>query len=267
MRWRVCTQKNSPLASSKAWSSTTNLALVGVYMFTPAILDAAKKIEPSPRGELEITDLNRVYLEQGNLSVEIMGRGYAWLDTGTHESLLEASQFIATLENRQGLKVACPEEIAFRQRWISAEQLEALAAPLDIPPLEPIPEDHVLTRSFYLLKDFPGRYANAPVWVEAAPETAQAAEGMPFRQLNDGVTPVVLGGNDWAEMRVMGYRIDGYGTALMGKGEVCGYVTEKGLFRLLQDLRQRKAATPTQAGGCSNHAHGDCSTPTNATFR
>ncbi len=78
------------------------------------------------------------------------------------------------------------------------KRLQALAAPLDIPPLEPIPEDHVLTRSFYLLKDFPGRYANAPVWVEAAPETAQAAEGMPFRQLNDGVTPVVLGGNDWA---------------------------------------------------------------------
>ena len=90
----------------------------------------AKTRKPSPRGELEITDLNRLYLEQGRLSVEIMGRGYAWLDTGTHESLLDASQFIATLENRQGLKVACPEEIAFRQGWIDAGQLEALAQPL-----------------------------------------------------------------------------------------------------------------------------------------
>ena len=87
-------------------------------------------ISSSPRGELEITDLNRLYLEQGRLNVEIMGRGYAWLDTGTHESLLDASQFIATLENRQGLKVACPEEIAFRRKWISAEQLENLAQPL-----------------------------------------------------------------------------------------------------------------------------------------
>jgi glucose-1-phosphate thymidylyltransferase len=86
--------------------------------------------KPSPRGELEITDLNRLYLEQGSLNVEIMGRGYAWLDTGTHDSLLEAGQFIATIEKRQGLKVACPEEIAFRQKWISAAQLEALAQPL-----------------------------------------------------------------------------------------------------------------------------------------
>lgn len=88
------------------------------------------RLKPSARGEFEITDLNRLYMKQGQLEVEIMGRGYAWLDTGTHESLLEASQFIATLENRQGLKVSCPEEIAFRKRWISAAQLEALAQPL-----------------------------------------------------------------------------------------------------------------------------------------
>ena len=93
-------------------------------------MELAKSLKPSPRGELEITDLNRCYQEEGQLTVEIMGRGYAWLDTGTHDSLLEASQFIATLERRQGLKIACPEEIAWRQRWINAVQLQRLAEPL-----------------------------------------------------------------------------------------------------------------------------------------
>ena len=108
----------------------SNYAVTGLYFYDRQVAELAKSLQPSARGELEITDLNRLYLEQGKLNVEIMGRGYAWLDTGTHESLLEAGQFIATLENRQGLKVACPEEISFRQNWIDAAQLEKLARPL-----------------------------------------------------------------------------------------------------------------------------------------
>jgi len=105
-------------------------AVTGLYFYDPQVIELAKQVQPSARGELEITDLNRLYLERGALTVQTMGRGYAWLDTGTHDSMLEASQFIATVENRQGLKVAAPEEIAWRSGWIDDAQLQALARPL-----------------------------------------------------------------------------------------------------------------------------------------
>jgi glucose-1-phosphate thymidylyltransferase len=108
----------------------SNYAVTGLYFYDQQVCDIAATIQPSSRGELEITDVNKHYLAKGQLNVELMGRGYAWLDTGTHESLLEAASFIATLQKRQGLQVACPEEIAYRQGWIAAEHLQALAAPL-----------------------------------------------------------------------------------------------------------------------------------------
>ncbi|GFZ67154.1 glucose-1-phosphate thymidylyltransferase [Pseudomonas amygdali pv. eriobotryae] len=108
----------------------SNYAVTGLYFYDNQVVDLARQLKPSPRGELEITDLNMLYLEQKQLHVEIMGRGYAWLDTGTHDSLLEAGQYIATLEKRQGLKVACPEEICYRAGWIDGAQLEKLAQPL-----------------------------------------------------------------------------------------------------------------------------------------
>lgn len=121
---RVLSLEEKPKAPKSSY------AVTGLYFYDNQVVDLARELKPSARGELEITDLNNLYLQRQQLQVEIMGRGYAWLDTGTHDSLLEASQYIATMERRQGLKVACPEEICYRAGWINAEQLERLAQPL-----------------------------------------------------------------------------------------------------------------------------------------
>jgi len=124
-------QNQAVSLEEKPRNPKSNYAVTGLYFYDKNAVEYAKQIKPSWRGELEITDLNRVYLKHEHLSVEIMGRGYAWLDTGTHESLLRAHQFIQTIEHRQGLKISCPEEIAFRKKWISADQLEGLAMPME----------------------------------------------------------------------------------------------------------------------------------------
>ena len=121
----------SPTISSKSPACPkSNFAVTGLYFYDQDVVDIAKSIKPSPRGELEITDVNRVYLERGDLDVEKLGRGFAWLDTGTHQSLMDAGTYVRVVEDRQGTKICCPEEIAWRMGFISAQQLEALAQPL-----------------------------------------------------------------------------------------------------------------------------------------